>query len=287
MSKRHKTGTNSHYKPLHVEPVATYKHKSLSNKTRAMQVDTKDSKEGVASDAAEEVGSGLRVTKPPRHVPHCYNNNYTVRLTYADNYRHLINYGAGASQIWRSNSLFDPDYTGTGHQPLMRDLWASMYDYYAILQCDYEITLYNGGTDTITWTAGGSQNQRIGSAQVTFLRSTNTADFFNPTAIYPAAEMKNTSTYFLPPEGTVTIKGSVTPGDFIVDAKDADSDTTWTAQGANPAVPQYIGYMLSAANYSSFVGQSATPFSAIQAYAKLDYTVQFTQVNQSLRALPS
>lgn len=70
-----------------------------------------------AADGATEVGSGLGVTIP-RSVPHLYNNNYTVKLTYADNYRHAVNYGNAAKQVFRMNSIFDPDYTGTGHQPM-------------------------------------------------------------------------------------------------------------------------------------------------------------------------
>ena len=253
-----------------------------------MNIDASTPNSGVQAGAEAQVGKGLAITKVPKHVPHGYDNNYTVRLSYADNYRHVINYSAGATQIWRSNSIFDPDVTNSGHQPLMRDLWASMYDYYAVIQCDYEITLYNGSTDTITFSAAGTQAQRVGMAQVHFQRSTNTGDFLtNPNACYPIAEMKNVSTYILPPEGTVTIKGSVTPGDFIVDAKDADTDTTWTAQGSNPAVPRYIGYMITGANYTSFVGQSTILYHAIQSYSKLDYTVQFTQANPSLRVTSS
>lgn len=239
-----------------------------------------------ATEGAQEAGQGLQVTIP-RAVPHCYNNNFTVRLTYADNYRHDVNYGVAGRQVFRANSIFDPDFTGIGHQPAMRDLWTSQYDFYTVLACDYEIHMYNAGVGSATYTAVGSSPQRIKSCQAHFLRSTDSDDFITTTTVFPIAEMKNVTTKFLPPEDVVTFTGTVTPGDFIVDAKDADSDNTWVAIAANPNVPRFIGYVITASQWAAISGQSVTPFSAIQVYVKLDYTVQFTQINPTLRRVPS
>ena len=50
---------------------------------------------GAAKQGANEVGKGLQVTIP-RAIPHGYNNNYTVRLTYADSFNiALTNAGGG------------------------------------------------------------------------------------------------------------------------------------------------------------------------------------------------
>jgi hypothetical protein len=238
------------------------------------------------AEGAEQVGQGLQVTIP-RNVPHAYNNNFTVRLTYADTFLHEVNYGAAVAQVFRSNSTFDPDFTGTGHQPMMRDLWASQYDYYAVLACDYEVHLYNGSVDTMTWTSVGTASQRVGCVQATFLRSTNSSDFVTTTTVFPVAEMKNATTKFLVPEDVDTFTGTVTQGDFIVDAKDADSDTTWTAVGSNPAVSRFIGYVLTSAQKGALTGQGETPWNVITAYVKLHYTVQFTQISPALRELSS
>jgi len=239
-----------------------------------------------ATDGAREAGGGLAVTIP-RSVPHCYNNNYTVRLTYADNYRHDVNYGNIGKQVFRTNSIFDPDLTGTGHQPLFRDLWASQYDYYTVLSCEYELHFYNGGVSTLTYTSVGTASQRLGAVQVHTLPTTNVDDYVTTSAVYPIAEMKNVTTNFLIPEDTICVRGTLTPGDYMVDAKDADSDNTWVAQGSNPGVPRYFGYIITAAQWAAIAGQSSTPFYAIQVYAKLHYTVQFTQIAPSLRQTSS
>lgn len=242
-----------------------------------------------AKQGANEVGKGLEVTVP-RNIPHLYNNNYTVRLTYADSFNRLVsNAGGGDNYAFRTNSIYDPDYTGGGHQPLMRDLWASQYDYYTVLACHYHIELYNCAVDTITYTAAGTFAQRVGAVTANIIPTTNVTDISNAGGgyPYPSAEMKNVQTKVIWPENWVTFEGTLTPGDFIVDAKDADTDTTWTAVGANPAVPRYLGFGLNAFNATSFTGQNKAVYSNIHVFVKLHYDVQFTQLNQTLRSVSS
>lgn len=244
-----------------------------------------------AAEGAKQVGMGLQVTRPPKSIPKLYNNNYTVTLTYADNYRYDVDQAGTTSygQTWRMNSLFDPDLTGTGHQPLCRDLWASQYDYYAVLACRYTIRLYNANDDGITYTATGTSQQRPGAVNVTTIATTSTTDIAASSGgdIYPIAEMKNTRTWMLPPDTSLEIKGELTPGDFLVDAKDADSDATWTAVGSNPTVGRYLGLVITGCQWTGLVGISHATFSAIQAQVILEYDVQFTQVSTTNRGLPS
>lgn len=242
-----------------------------------------------AQDGAKQAGQGLQVTVP-RNIPHGYNNNYTVRLTYADAFNVTISGNAGGtSYAYRTNSIYDPDYTGIGHQPLMRDLWASQYDYYTVLACHYTIEMFNGAIDQISFTAVGTNAQRVGGVITQLLPTTNAADI---TAMgsglpFPGSEMKNVQTQALWPDRDISYSGVLTPGDYIVDAKDSDSDATWTAVGANPAVPRYLGFAINSVNSSGFVGASEAPYTNIQVFVKLHYDVQFTQLNQSLRVAAS
>lgn len=62
-----------------------------------------------------------------------------VRMTYEDVYN-LI----GPSQYqWRLNSIFDPDYTGTGHQPRGHDQWATLFASYRVFAVKARIYLNN------------------------------------------------------------------------------------------------------------------------------------------------
>lgn len=308
MSKRRRGSSHTYYKVPSLQVLAleairkrgskTYSHSHSNLRESIFKMADSDMGESrssgtqttsAAKEGAKQVGQGLQVTVP-RNIPHAYNNNFTVRLTYADSYNYTINGAAGTlARTWSMNSIFDPDVTNVGHQPMMRDLYASQYDYYAVLACHYRIELYNGAVDPITFTSAGSSEQRVGGVVATIIPTTNTTDISNLTygSVAPAAEMKNTQSQAIWPEHVVVFEGTLTPGDFVVDAKDADADNTWTANGSNPAVQRYLGLGLNSINSSAFVGQSEQSYSNIQVFAKLDYDVQFTQINASLRGYPS
>ena len=61
-------------------------------------------------------------------------NSINVRLRYSDVITLTSTAGSLSKHVFRSNSLFDPDFTGVGHQPM----------YYDQLGALYSITLYSG-----------------------------------------------------------------------------------------------------------------------------------------------
>lgn len=54
--------------------------------------------------------------------------------------------GTGVSRSWNLNSIYDPDRTGVGHQPLGHDEWSTMYTRYRVYGISYEIALTNTGS---------------------------------------------------------------------------------------------------------------------------------------------
>lgn len=52
--------------------------------------------------------------------------------------------GLGIVNTFRANSLFDPDFTGVGAQPLGFDQWSTLYSTYRVISCKYEVTFSNG-----------------------------------------------------------------------------------------------------------------------------------------------
>lgn len=62
-----------------------------------------------------------------------------VKMTYST----FINMSSGVAsfvnQIFRGNSIFDPDLSGVGHQALSHDQWATLYEYYRVLSSSIEV----------------------------------------------------------------------------------------------------------------------------------------------------
>jgi hypothetical protein len=56
-----------------------------------------------------------------------------TKLRYCDNYSLTSTTGAVARQFMSANGIFDPDITGSGHQPMWRDNYAAIYNNYVVL----------------------------------------------------------------------------------------------------------------------------------------------------------
>ncbi len=69
-------------------------------------------------------------------------DRYFCKLKYTD-VKTLSGTGTTADQVYRINSLFDPDFTGTGSQPLGFDQLTAVYTKYLVLRCDWEIWATN------------------------------------------------------------------------------------------------------------------------------------------------
>lgn len=59
----------------------------------------------------------------------------------------MISANNTAFQWFRNNSIYDPDGTGIGHQPLGYDQWSQFYGRYRVIGAKYRITISNA-TDT-------------------------------------------------------------------------------------------------------------------------------------------
>jgi hypothetical protein len=58
---------------------------------------------------------------------------------------------AGASNfLFNLNSLFDPNRTGTGHQPQYFDIWKQIYNRYRVIEAHIEISTYGTASQEIT-----------------------------------------------------------------------------------------------------------------------------------------
>lgn len=85
------------------------------------------------------LGSRICYGFPPRMV---------TKLRYCDNIKLTSTSGSIAKQVMSLNSIYDPDITGVGHQPLYRDTYAVVYDQYAVISSRIRVTYCNLFTTT-------------------------------------------------------------------------------------------------------------------------------------------
>lgn len=83
------------------------------------------------------------------NIPIGFPDRLMTKLRYFDTGTLVVTAGSLAKQVFRWNSTFDPDLTGTGHQPLYRDTFAGLYNHYAVISATAEVKILNTDTDTI------------------------------------------------------------------------------------------------------------------------------------------
>lgn len=86
-----------------------------------------------ANSKRARTGSKSLVTK--KTFPLKYNPvppKFVTTVRYADIFNLTITAGAFANQVYSCNGLFDPDITGTGHQPMYFDNLIALYQHYNV-----------------------------------------------------------------------------------------------------------------------------------------------------------
>lgn len=79
-----------------------------------------------------------------------------VAMTYTDFITITTSAGLSNSHIFNLNSIFDPDRTGVGHQPLGRDEWGFMYGKYLVDGALVEVRTGQTTTANCMWSLVGS-----------------------------------------------------------------------------------------------------------------------------------
>lgn len=100
--------------------------------------------------------SRIRRFNPIPRVPvrNGFPNQYYRRLKYVDEIGLVSNTGAVVGNTFRMNSLFDPDLTGTGHQPMYFDQLAAVYDRYFVYASTIKVTYTIEGPTSTTANLG-------------------------------------------------------------------------------------------------------------------------------------
>lgn len=109
-----------------------------------MSSNARSSKKRKTSEAPSRqtkvIAKPTRPSRPMRGIP----DELFVELVYADTKVLTSSAGLPTSNVYRLNSLFDPDFTGTGNQPVGFDNYALLYGRYCVYEAMVECRVVNG-----------------------------------------------------------------------------------------------------------------------------------------------
>lgn len=136
---------------------------------------------------AYRIGGPLRGTKMrrffrPKISLGAFPNSKTVNLRYVSEF--ILNPGTATTAVYvfRANSIFDPDFTGIGHQPMFRDNYAALYNTYQVNHVNITFiacATHMQNTSIDNGTGGANQyyaaNER--AARMFIIRDTSATDY--------------------------------------------------------------------------------------------------------------
>lgn len=141
--------------------------------------------------------------------------------------------------VYRS-SLFDPDYSSTGHQPLWRDQYALMYNKYRVLGIKYKLALLNTSSNSMV--SGGVKYSN---------------DYTVEASLNTLRERRNVHKLVVGPQGSKAtfVKGYMPVGKpHGLTKKNVIEDEDFIAlMGDNPAKLSYLHIYLSSTDLSGAV----------------------------------
>lgn len=160
---------------------------------------------------------------------------------------------------FRANGIYDPDYTGTGHQPLGRDQWATFYNEYVVLGSKITVRfLFAAGTVPIVCGVFLTNSHSTGTS----FRQLNEQGRSRGNIINASSATKNT-----------VVKGYYSARKFhnVVDVRD-NFDNLGALLGSSPsALADYVVY---AQSYDEAGTMTA------RALVEIDYIVAFSSPNE-------
>lgn len=86
----------------------------------------------------------------PRAILSGFPSRKLVKMRYIDQTISLdpgTGIGFTSNHTFRCNGVFDPDFTGIGHQPMSYDQWATIYNKYTVVGAKITVKYQNDGTN--------------------------------------------------------------------------------------------------------------------------------------------
>lgn len=189
----------------------------------------------------------------------------------------LYNTKPGTGSTWPASSVTYPTTLGAGvntaEAPQWRDYWAKVYNKYAVLGCEYEMTFKNqhASRDHDVTVCNGIESLSAANGGRTFPGNVSAYLYeFWPGLKWTIVKSTNDGTS----DGTyAVVKGYYKPGTVQTNVQNDEDIKTWTTVGATPTLTErmMVGVVQSAFN-------AETSSKALLCKLKLKYIVQFKDV---------
>lgn len=75
-------------------------------------------------------------------------------LRYVDTLQIAVTGGTPVAGVFRANSIYDPNYTGAGHQPMGHDTWETLFNHYTVTGSKINIHVIPDSTNTTNGRCG-------------------------------------------------------------------------------------------------------------------------------------
>jgi len=214
-------------------------------------------------------------------APSAYEAEKVVILPFAQYHYFACAVGVTAPQQYKINSIYDPDLTGAGNQPLGRDTWAGIYNYYKVLETYIELSVTEltddstGATGTnqqpslVTWMAdltAAPPSTRDALIMTVMANANNQQQKFGPLVVSDIINGRGSKTKHF--------KYKWDASQFDTSILDNGKDE-WTPVGGDPDVQNYFSVI-----YYNPNSLSATRPVLIN--IQISYLTAFKQINRTL-----
>ena len=183
-----------------------------------------------------------------------------TKLRYSDAFNQSTAGGAISDQVFRMNSVFDPDFTNLGHQPMWHDNYTSIYTYYRV----------HGSKLTVEFVpTPTTDNGTIGPYHIGIIGSDVSTTFTANTAA--RGEMSDSVSRFISREdGTQVLEWQYNPVDKL--GIPAEDDVAGAQVSSNPS-QVYFAHIW-------WADQGAPVSSTLKIRVMLEFTVEYYQLKQ-------
>lgn len=203
-------------------------------KSQKQRKNNKKSKKGINRSPFSEVPKS--VVRVPKVFG--FPDRYECSLKYVEEVT-FSGTGTTTNQVMRLNSLFDPNFTGVGHQPKYFDQLAAVYGTYIVLSTDFKVKLSNANSNSVRYAIAVSDSSQ------------------SVTGVQDLSESKRSVSGFLGlnsgaeavKEHTGSINMATLHGDKFIDAQ----DNLQSGVAASPQDPAYLTIAVADANLTAAV----------------------------------